>query len=179
MSYISVPIIYELISRLETDDSNYDNVKATLSSLLTHGFPLTLGFAVRLKHNPDSIPCFVVSRLGSKSPETGTSLVDHVVIQAKHPTDSLEQALGKLANTTQNSRIQNGRCWAVLAAGMQFRFYEYDEQLPGNAKLIGWIPPCRCTNSLDICDDETVMEWMFNYMRQNNSLLAPSHSLCA
>lgn len=85
-NYLSIPIIDEFVKLIQETPNNEDHVKALLSGMLNHYFPLTSGYCIVPRTNrDDSYPNFTVSRLQSRFPgERG--VIDHVLVKVKRPS---------------------------------------------------------------------------------------------
>lgn len=150
--YIYVPIIDELITLVEHDSEYDNNVKAMLSTTLSHCFPIALGFALAPKHENGIFSHFILYRLRRHVPGD-RRVIKHAFIQAKRRADTLDESLGQLLNALETANTENKRCWAILAIGTEISFYEYHQELPKNERLLPWCPPGQSINRFNIRHD--------------------------
>lgn len=170
--YMHIPAIDDFIAFVEHDSNDENSMKAMLSATLSHRFPITHGFALAPKQGENSFfSHFALYRIQYRFPGD-RGLVDHASIQATRSGDTLDESLSQLLNALDIANSENNRCWAILAIGMEITFYEYHQELPKNKRLLAWCPPGQRTNSFNIRHDCELIDWMFNYMRQNNGTTA-------
>ncbi|KAJ5964493.1 uncharacterized protein N7479_004369 [Penicillium vulpinum] len=166
-NYIDIPIIDIFVEFVE-NNSNYENsVKSMLSGILTYYFPANMGYVVGPKPNRNNKHFhFLISRL-QRHFSGDQGIFDFALVKAKRPTDTSEESLEQLTEALEDSNTEHGRFWAILAVDKHLEFYEYYRDLPKNENLLPWCPPCQFTNSFHIRHNCEVIDWVFNYMRQN------------
>ncbi|KAJ5621359.1 hypothetical protein N7528_006142 [Penicillium herquei] len=166
-SYSSIPIIDAFVTSVDEKSDFENNVKALLNSVLNHEFPLTMGYGTTaLLRRKTSYPDFKVFRL--RRPASDRGVVDHVLVQTKRPDERLEDTRAQLITALESADTEDDRCWAIVADGTTFSFYEHHAHFPVNHRLIPWYPPGQSTNTFHLRRDSQVIESMFDYMRQNN-----------
>ncbi|KAJ5933867.1 hypothetical protein N7454_006196 [Penicillium verhagenii] len=173
-NYSSIPIINEFITRVSDDDhSNYENnVKAMLSGVLTHEFPLSMGYVLVPGQNRNaSYPGFTgyhkPCKIQRYFPED-RGFVDHLLVEVMGSDESLADATDQLLKALEIANTQHGRCWAIIGIGPTVEFYEYHGSLPVNHQLIPWYPLGRSTNNFNIRTESVVLRSIFDHMRRNN-----------
>ncbi|KAJ5921340.1 hypothetical protein N7466_009666 [Penicillium verhagenii] len=173
-SYLSIPIINEFITRVSVDDqSNYENnVKAMLSGVLSHEFPLSMGYVLVPGQNRNaSYPGFTGYHKPWKIQRHvpgDREFVDHLLVEVMGPDELLADTTDQLLTALESANTQHGRCWAIIAIGPTIEFYEYHGSLPVNHQLIPWYPPGRSTNNFNISIESVVLQSIFDHMRRNN-----------
>lgn len=140
-TYLSLPIIDEIICFVENDSRHEDSVKAMASGVLNHHFTAANGFLVaptQNRNNPSAD--LTILRIQRRFPGD-RGVVDHTVAGAKKADDSLETSLQQLETALEEANTPFGRCWAIMVHGPRFLFYEYHRTLGGNHRLVPWGPP--------------------------------------
>ncbi|RDL41228.1 Uncharacterized protein BP5553_01207 [Venustampulla echinocandica] len=137
-SYISIPILDELVAFVENGSVYEDAVKSMGSGILNYYFPAINGYSVGPEQNrnnfyPDSIIFRIQRRWAGDR-----GLVDHTLAEATKAADALEPSLAQLTTALENAITEHGRCWAVLFHGCEIRFYEYHDNLPLKHRLVQW-----------------------------------------
>ncbi|KAJ6014889.1 hypothetical protein N7540_009480 [Penicillium herquei] len=167
-SYLSFPIIDAFITFVDEKSDFENNLKALLNSLLNHEFPLTMGYGTAaLLRRKASYPDFKVFHLQSLS-LSDRGIVDHVLVEAKHPDERLEDTISQLITALESANTEHGRCWAIMVNGTAFSFYEYHANFPVSHRLIPWCPLGQSTNTFNLRRDPQVIESIFDHMRQKN-----------
>lgn len=85
---------------------------------------------------------------------------------------SLEAAFERLENALENSESTTrvGRCWALLIRGVEFMFYEYHQNRPGNHRLLPWGSPDQPErNGYHVRRDAETIDWMLRQMIQQDT----------
>ncbi|GKZ23246.1 hypothetical protein AbraIFM66951_001251 [Aspergillus brasiliensis] len=139
--YLTVPILEELIRRVEEDPRTNDAVKAMTSGILTYYFTIDNGFIVSPKSTESLSTGFehIIRRIQSDS-LAERKIVDHAVVRLE-VDDSLQGCVGRLQHSIQNLNTGGKSCWAILVCAQLFYFYEYCGMGLQNECLVPWAPP--------------------------------------
>ncbi|GLA66565.1 hypothetical protein AtubIFM54640_009144 [Aspergillus tubingensis] len=137
--YLTMPILNELIRRVEEDPSNADAVKAMTSGILSYYFLINEGFIVAPKSTSNEFSTGFEYKIRHIQPSRSENrkIVDHVV--ARSEVDNiLQSCISRLQQSIQHRIPGVESCWAVLVQGQSVYFYEYHGQLPEHERLVPW-----------------------------------------
>lgn len=183
--YISIHIIEAMVYNVEQEDSDteYENAtKAMSSSILNYYFPLVNGFLVTLTSEENKNNEEYDYGYGSRVFRFRRHLLNSIgfldrtvtVVETKKQIDSgsLEAAFERLENALENSESTTrvGRYWALLIRGVEFMFYEYQQNRPGNHRLLPWGSPDQPErNVYHVRRDAETIDWMLRQMIQQDT----------
>ena len=183
--YISIHIIEAMVYNVEQEDSDteYENAtKAMSSSILNYYFPLVNGFLVTLTSEENKNNEEYDYDYGSRVFRFRRHLLNSIgfldrtvtVVETKKQIDygSLEAAFERLENALENSESTTrvGRYWALLIRGVEFMFYEYQQNRPGNHRLLPWGSPDQPErNVYHVRRDAETIDWMLRQMIQQDT----------
>ena len=183
--YISIHIIEAMVYNVEQEDSDteYENAtKAMSSSILNYYFPLVNGFLVTLTSEENKNNEEYDYGYGSRVFRFRRRVLNSIgfldrtvtVVETKKQIDygSLEAAFERLENALENSESTTrvGRCWALLIRGVEFMFYEYQQNRPGNHRLLPWGSPDQPErNVYHVRRDAETIDWMLRQMIQQDT----------
>ncbi|PYH38906.1 uncharacterized protein BO87DRAFT_412677 [Aspergillus neoniger CBS 115656] len=137
--YLTMPILNELIRRVEEDPRNEDAVKAMTPGVLSYYFPINEGFIVAPISTGSKCSTgfeYLIRRIQPHSSE-GRKIVDHVVVRSE-VDDSLQGCINRLRHSIQHRIPGVESCWAVLVQGQSVYFYEYHGLLSEHERLVPW-----------------------------------------
>ncbi|KAJ5937309.1 hypothetical protein N7454_004964 [Penicillium verhagenii] len=165
-NYISIPIIDQLITFLESGEDYEGNMRAMLSAVLNHYYTATGGYYVIPRPSrSDIFADFTVCRIRTRFPGN-EHMVVHTLVKSKHESNSLADAQDELARACDNLDTENGRCWAILAIGENIVFYMYHRCMPVGRRLIHFSYAGHRSFKLHIRIDSDAIDCVLNYMRQ-------------
>ena len=183
--YISIHIIEAMVYNVEQEDSDteYENAtKAMSSSILNYYFPLVNGFLVTLTSEENKNNEEYDYGYGSRVFRFRRRVLNSIgfldrtvtVVETKKQIDygSLEAAFERLENALENSESTTrvGRYWALLIRGVEFMFYEYQQNRPGNHRLLPWGSPDQPErNVYHVRRDAETIDWMLRQMIQQDT----------
>ena len=133
--YLSIPVIRELLRRIEDDpEGEEDETAATVlaSAILNHYFTPWDGFVVIPEHVPreeeDGYPdstLFHVQRLRYSSEKQKNDFKPHIVAQALSPfvPEHCGESIARLKDKAEGSDVSFIRCHAILFRGEYVIFY--------------------------------------------------------
>ena len=167
----------------EDSDTEYENAtKAMSSSILNYYFPLVNGFLVTLTSEENKNNEEYDYGYGSRVFRFRRHVLNSIgfldrtvtVVETKKQIDygSLEAAFERLENALENSESTTrvGRYWALLIRGVEFMFYEYQQNRPGNHPLLPWGSPDQPErNVYHVRRDAETIDWMLRQMIQQDT----------
>lgn len=169
--YSSLPILEELICRVEDDTDHHGNwIKAIADGILAYHFTAVNGFVTVAPAQPqnEDYADFIIRRIQRHS-LGDRGLVDHAVAGATKKGSS-DASLHQLEKALGQSNTESGRCWALMIHGTRFSFYEYHLSLPPNHRLIPWGPSSQpARNSFHVRHDAAIIDLMLQRMAQDKA----------
>ncbi|RAK89680.1 hypothetical protein BO79DRAFT_254431 [Aspergillus costaricaensis CBS 115574] len=137
--YLTMPILNELIRRVEEDPGNEDAVKAMTSGILSFYFSIDEGFIVApiSTGGKCSTGFGYIIRHIQPSLSENRKIADHVVVRSE-VDDNLQSCIDRLRHSIESRAPVVESCWAVLVQGQSVYFYEYHGQLPEHERLVPW-----------------------------------------
>ncbi|GKZ37839.1 hypothetical protein AbraIFM66950_009628 [Aspergillus brasiliensis] len=162
--YLTVPILEELIRRVEEDPRNESAVKAMTSGILTYYLTIENGFIVSPKSTGSLSTGFeYIIRHIQPDSLAERKMVDHTVVRLE-VDDSLQGCVGRLQHSIQNLNTGGKSCWAVLVCAQMFYVHEYCGMSPENECLVPWAPPGRVQeqDGFHARRDSVQIEWMLS-----------------
>ena len=116
--YLTMPILNELIRRVEEDPENEDAVKAMTSGILSFYFSIDEGFIVApiSTGGKCSTGFGYIIRHIQPSPLVNRKIVDHVVVRSE-VAENLQSCINRLRHSIQHRIPGMESCWVVLVQG--------------------------------------------------------------
>ncbi|RAH52002.1 hypothetical protein BO85DRAFT_211192 [Aspergillus piperis CBS 112811] len=137
--YLTMPILNELIRRVEEDPRNEDVEKAMTSGILSYYFPIDQGFIVAPTSTSSKCSSgfeFIIRQF-QPSPSKDRMIVDHAVVRSE-VDDSLQSCINRLRHSIQHRISGVESCWAILVQSQSVYCYEYHGQLHEHERLVPW-----------------------------------------
>lgn len=171
INYLSLHACNMLITDVENDPSDTGNVETLMLNFLNYYFHPTMNFGVlpQIHLNDDRGMLFKVKRW---FPDREDPVI-RAWVKAEIPSDRVQESMDQLTNAIESSDAVHGQCWAILAVGTDFSFYEYRRDLPVGRRLAPWCPINQSSNTFHVRRDCEVIHWMLNRMRQDDE--SPVH----
>lgn len=165
--YLTIPILNELIQRVEEDPSNADAVKAMTSGILSYYFSIDKGFIVAPKSTSSDCSAgfgYIIRHIQPSSSEN-RKIVNHVAARSE-VDDSHQSCINRLRYSIQRRVPGVKSCWAVLVQGQSVYCYEYHEQLPEHERLVPWGPSGRSQeqHAFNVRRDSVQIEQMLKHL---------------